>query len=282
MESIGRVLKEFRKEHRMTQKDLSQDICSQSVLSRIENDEEIPNIIVMQQLCQRLGITIDQLMVDFLPEELLLRKYFHKMYQLLRAERYSEIDETLEYLDEQEFVFLDKDRQQFYFFRAVCCYYLECDPESALKLLRKGLELSISKKYHGYFDNKLLLLGFAAKMNEVLHNRNEAERFYCQGVDLFRTMMSGYSEKIELSQVFLNYASFLKKEQQYERAEHILDLGLRWNQHQQSYYKFSEMLALKIFLLQQQGKIEKVAKFQELLEASKKIQQFNLNGLHHS
>lgn len=41
---------------------LSEDICSQSVLSRIENNEELPNVLVMQQLCDRLGVTVDQIM----------------------------------------------------------------------------------------------------------------------------------------------------------------------------------------------------------------------------
>ncbi|OSP57962.1 Cro/Cl family transcriptional regulator, partial [Enterococcus faecium] len=42
IESFGTIIKEIRKEQKMTQKMLSQDICSQSVLSRIENNEELP------------------------------------------------------------------------------------------------------------------------------------------------------------------------------------------------------------------------------------------------
>ena len=47
IESFGTIIKEIRKEQKMTQKMLSQDICSQSVLSRIENNEELPNVLVM-------------------------------------------------------------------------------------------------------------------------------------------------------------------------------------------------------------------------------------------
>ena len=47
----------------MTQKMLAEDICSQSVLSRIENNEELPNVLVMHQICQRLGVTLDQVMM---------------------------------------------------------------------------------------------------------------------------------------------------------------------------------------------------------------------------
>ena len=54
MNSLGAVIKEIRKNRKLTQKMLSEDICSQSVLSRIENNEELPNVLVMQQLCDRL------------------------------------------------------------------------------------------------------------------------------------------------------------------------------------------------------------------------------------
>ncbi|MFV0559505.1 MAG: helix-turn-helix domain-containing protein, partial [Enterococcus sp.] len=40
VESFGAVIKTIRQERKLTQKMLSQDICSQSVLSRIENGEE--------------------------------------------------------------------------------------------------------------------------------------------------------------------------------------------------------------------------------------------------
>lgn len=62
IDSFGTIIKTIRKERQMTQKMLSQDICSQSVLSRIENNEELPNVVVMAQICQRLGVTIDQVM----------------------------------------------------------------------------------------------------------------------------------------------------------------------------------------------------------------------------
>lgn len=62
VDSFGTIIKEIRKEQKMTQQMLSQGICSQSVLSRIENNEELPNVLVMAQICHRLGVTIDYVM----------------------------------------------------------------------------------------------------------------------------------------------------------------------------------------------------------------------------
>lgn len=45
-ETFGETIKRLRKERKMTQKMLAQGICAQSVLSRIENGVEIPNVMV--------------------------------------------------------------------------------------------------------------------------------------------------------------------------------------------------------------------------------------------
>lgn len=62
-ESFGQIIRTIRLKRKMTQKMLAEDICSQSVLSRIENNEELPNVWVMYQICQRLGVTLDQVMM---------------------------------------------------------------------------------------------------------------------------------------------------------------------------------------------------------------------------
>ena len=235
MVAIGQVLKEFRKEHGMTQKDLSQGICSQSVLSRIENDEEIPNIIVIQQLCHRLGITIDQLMLDFLPEELFLRKYFNKMFMYLRVGKYLEIRTTLDYLDERQITHLDKDRQLACFFKGVCAYFIDGDPHTALDQM------------------------------------NEAQGYYNQSFELFQTMMADYSERSELSNLFVNYGTFLVKQERFDLAEKVVDIGLKWNRQQCSYYKLKELVELKILMLEARDDLHTVINYRKMLRALEKI-----------
>ncbi|BBM18498.1 transcriptional regulator [Enterococcus avium] len=271
MLAIGQVLKEFRREHGMTQKDLSQGICSQSVLSRIENDEEIPNIIVIQQLCHRLGITIDQLMLDFLPEELFLRKYFNKMFMYLRIGKYLEIRTTLEYLDERQITHLDKDRQLAYFFKGVCAYFLDEEPEAALDQIVQGLSICVSKKYDGYFDSRILLLSFAGKMSSVMGRVSDAQNYYNQSFDLFQTMMADYSERSELSNLFVNYGTFLVKHERLDLAEKVVDMGLKWNRQQCSYYKLRELLELKIRMLEARDELHSVINYRKMLRAIEKI-----------
>lgn len=64
---LGLILKKERKLKHISQKELSEGICSQAMLSSIENNKYIPNIILFLKLCKRLDISIDEisLMNDF-------------------------------------------------------------------------------------------------------------------------------------------------------------------------------------------------------------------------
>ena len=50
-----------RKELGLSQVKLCQGICTQSTLSKLENNEQIPSVGILSQLCQRLGLSIDSL-----------------------------------------------------------------------------------------------------------------------------------------------------------------------------------------------------------------------------
>lgn len=119
MDSFGAVIKEIRKNRKLTQKMLSEDICSQSVLSRIENNEELPNVVVMQQICQRLGVTMDQIM-QFKSEEVrLITQIFEKIADYFRHKEYKKIMTYMQDTQIEERLHLDTDWQRYYYYLGV-------------------------------------------------------------------------------------------------------------------------------------------------------------------
>lgn len=58
-ERLGSVIIDGRKRSGLSQKDLAQDICSQSMISSIEHGSYIPNVVLFMQLCNRLNIRFD-------------------------------------------------------------------------------------------------------------------------------------------------------------------------------------------------------------------------------
>ena len=61
MKNLGTVLKELRKQKGLTQKELADGICAQSMLSAIENDVYIPNANLLINLANRLEINLDEI-----------------------------------------------------------------------------------------------------------------------------------------------------------------------------------------------------------------------------
>lgn len=61
MKNLGTVLKELRKQKGLTQKELAEGICAQSMLSAIENDVYIPNSDLLVNLANRLGVDLDEI-----------------------------------------------------------------------------------------------------------------------------------------------------------------------------------------------------------------------------
>ena len=54
--TLGKLIKELRTEQKLSQQALCQGLCSKSMLSKIENDFLSPDIILTENLLQRLGI----------------------------------------------------------------------------------------------------------------------------------------------------------------------------------------------------------------------------------
>lgn len=59
---LGKTIKNLRTDLELTQKQLAEGICSQSLLSRVEQGLEIPSVLIIHNICQKLGITVDALL----------------------------------------------------------------------------------------------------------------------------------------------------------------------------------------------------------------------------
>ena len=64
-ETIGRRIANARKTSQMTQAELSEKIdISEKYLSRIECGKQLPNIVIVAQICEVLNISADELLAQ--------------------------------------------------------------------------------------------------------------------------------------------------------------------------------------------------------------------------
>lgn len=268
--SFGHVLKQIRKERKLTQKMLSQNICSQSVLSRIENDEELPNVLVMQNLCERLGVTIDQVMTLHSEEIQKVNQLLNQMAYHFFHKEYTELADLLKQPAILDQLYLDTDLQLYYYYLGSCEYFLGRDLELALQHLKQGLSYTFQADKHYISSNEIQLISCIGRVQTDLGQKKEGEDNLAYSMELFETLPK---ERIDcrLAKVFYNFSFFLYQEKRYEEALAVVKSGAEMVRKQKSYYYLEELFQLKGLIYKALGKKEHGEKYFKISNSVQRI-----------
>ena len=96
---LGTALKEIRDEARMTQDDLAERAgTTKSSVSRIENEEQVPSLDMLERLAAALGVKVYQVMARAEGSELPVSKASKEERELLRELKAMEPDVREHYL----------------------------------------------------------------------------------------------------------------------------------------------------------------------------------------
>lgn len=262
---FGEVLKSIRKQRKMTQKMLCEDICSQSVLSRIESGVELPNVLVMQQLCERLEVSIDQVMHDSSSTIQHNQKIFASFADLFQHKRYKELDEKLKAGKILETLYLEKDFQMYYYYLGSCEYYLNHNLEKSLTILKQGLQYTSKITYLSATEEVVQLISCAGRIYAELGKLEEADYYLKRSIQLFDEIPK---ERVHIGmiKVFFNYAFYLFKIGHLEEAEPVVDQGIRLAHQKCSYYFLDELYRLKSAVCREVHDHQQADIYQELAE----------------
>ncbi|WP_368252004.1 helix-turn-helix domain-containing protein [Enterococcus sp. 2201sp1_2201st1_B8_2201SCRN_220225] len=268
--SFGEVLKCLRKERKLTQKMLSQGICSQSVLSRIENDEELPNVLVMQQLCQRLGVTMDQVMNMQSVEIQQIHRLFEEMTYLFFHKEYEDLAQILARPNLLSQIYLDTDLQLYYYFLGSCQFFLEKNTELALQYLQQGLSCTFKLDKSNVSAIEIQLISCIGRVYQELGEMDLARENLQYSLKLFHEMpvqrISNMAAKI-----FYNHAYFSYHQGEIQEAWELAKEGIAVAQKQKSYYYLTDLFQLMGMIHDQLVEGEGGAQYYQASEAVKFI-----------
>lgn len=87
--SLGKKIKSLRKDLKLKQEDLSCEILSRSMISKIENDRVTPSIYQLYHISKKLGVSIEYFLKnDFLSHIRVNEDYKDSLYTLFKNENY--------------------------------------------------------------------------------------------------------------------------------------------------------------------------------------------------
>ncbi|MFH5811508.1 helix-turn-helix domain-containing protein [Companilactobacillus sp. FL22-1] len=94
---LGKVILEQRKKMTLNQQQLANGICTQTVISRIENQNISPSVDVLVKICQRLNLTLNDVYSEFskLPSNNLVNDKLTTLFELVQKTDFEEAAKLL-------------------------------------------------------------------------------------------------------------------------------------------------------------------------------------------
>ncbi|KAA0761246.1 helix-turn-helix transcriptional regulator [Bacillus sp. SH5-2] len=230
MATLGEKIKALRKEKKLTQTELAGSALTKSMLSQIENGKATPSMKTLQYIADKLECETSFLLEEDDGE---ITELIHQMEQLIRANKYDEVYETLLPIVQKELpLTLNTARLYKQFVTAAAImkdYNIESYVEKAV---------SIFEKYTLYRDSTETKLTFSY----ALFTRKKYE----ECLQLIASIRDDYEAKhLEMDliihiQLCLKEAIILLACGDYEKCEKIILEALAFSKKHQVYYKTDE------------------------------------------
>ncbi|GAY71946.1 helix-turn-helix transcriptional regulator [Lentilactobacillus kosonis] len=145
-QSLGKNIASERKKLKLTQKQLASGICSQSMISNIEKGNYVPNAILLSEICQRLGISVDRSLLSTYYGIADDKEFSRNVEQMCNNHQYAEL---IDYMDSSNVIAnlsQNEDLQIFYYYYGCGTYQLTKDAISALRYLNTALKFTYSRR----------------------------------------------------------------------------------------------------------------------------------------
>lgn len=173
---ISSLIKKARKRQSLSQKELASGICSQAMISSIENNEYLPNAALFLALCNKLGLSVDS---SFLNHELQFtynQKLSDKLFDFCKNHQYQDL---LKYIDNSQVLSsldTDLDYQIYYYYHGCSTYQLTRDLISCKRDFKLALSYTTNlEKPNPKTEIELLLLNSLGVINAELYKKKEAQ-----------------------------------------------------------------------------------------------------------
>ncbi|APX73378.1 helix-turn-helix domain-containing protein [Companilactobacillus allii] len=107
-----------RKELKLSQVKLCEDICTQATLSKFENNGRVPSLTILNKLCARLGLMVDDLYQDSMASTAKIRDLLDRAEKELMMENYQTVIDILAKVKPEKIEFVPL-KTQFYYLRGL-------------------------------------------------------------------------------------------------------------------------------------------------------------------
>ncbi len=235
---IGDYIRKNREEKGISQKQLCSGICVHTTLSRIEMGRQEPSYYIVQALLQRLGISEEGVQILMGPQEFELAELQREIVVDNAGKRFLDALEKIHRLEQFPQAQTEPLIQQFLLRSRVLSGYVEngehkkYDYQTQRQMLIQALELTCPEITMDNIGSFLLSENEAKIINQIAITHSE-EGDRRQAIEIYRQLLKYVQDHFANTEVnerllpltAYNYSRLLGREQRYEEAIEIAELG---------------------------------------------------------
>ncbi|WP_317913264.1 helix-turn-helix transcriptional regulator [Carnobacterium maltaromaticum] len=242
---LGETLLDTRKSLGLSQKKLADGICSQSMISSIENGEYVPNAILLAQICKKLNISIDNTLLMNYMEINRLDEFNKNVKTLCNEHQYEELLDFMNESNILESIYRNEDYQVYYYYYGCAMYQVSNDINLAKRYLQMALDYTyLSKAKNKYVTpTEILLFGCLGVINIDLRKTDLSLSYFQNGYDYIENNKVTCLDENMLS-FFYQYGFSLMKIGKIVEAEVIISKGISFAKDMKSHYMLSNLFFL--------------------------------------
>ncbi|USS88511.1 helix-turn-helix domain-containing protein [Fructilactobacillus hinvesii] len=242
--SLGDYLKAQRKARHLSQAELSDGICSQSMISGIEKGNYIPSSLLLAQICHKLQISLNDTVLSDYFEFSNFQSASHKIEQLCNEHRYAELIKFMNNEDILASLDSNDDFQKYYYYYGCATYQLSKQADPALRYLQLALQYTYhtDKKYLSSIELLIISAINLIKVKSSHYTKMDNHNFEIAFASTINQAYVDYSENLNI--IFYQYALALFHEEQIKNAIHVLNTGIEWITSKNSTFMIADLYFL--------------------------------------
>ncbi|WEG16636.1 helix-turn-helix domain-containing protein [Alkalihalophilus pseudofirmus] len=237
---IGHTIKDLRRFYKISQQELAEGICTQAMISRIENDDLYPSAPLLYQIAEKLGVDINYFFnVSETPRLDYAQEVCLQIRRLVRHTKYKEAMEMI-HLEKRNPLFQKGQFQQFLLWQeGICYFYKTKDKERCFSLLEEALCLKNTAKDH-LAENEIEILTSKAIILCDLNLYIEAIDIFNESLTLLKAIPHTQSSKLEV-RILYNMSRAYHLNKQYIRSIETATKGIFLCLKEESMYLLGEL-----------------------------------------
>lgn len=211
---------QIRKDQKLSQTDLCHGICTQSTLSKFENNGQVPSFKILKQLCDRLNIEVGDIMTSS-DEKKVARLLFEADFSFINFD-YAKILNILSQINPQNLK-RDEDKVHYHFLRGQYALKSDRNQMSALFYFNNILTTDNLPKNDIY---RLLALNGCSQIYAKQGETEKAQHYYDQILKSIMDYYQCFNHDAHLGYL-MRCRWILRRTQDVQRIEFLASLRLQ-------------------------------------------------------